>query len=77
VLRSALVNLVGVRRSVAQLLAELIQEQGNAVIDLRFGRRRRRPLRDFRSAAADEFVSILANEVMERNVRHWPMVRAS
>ena len=60
----ALADLVGIRRSVAQLLAELIQEQGHSVIELCLGRRRSRSHGHFRSAAADEFVAISVNELI-------------
>jgi hypothetical protein len=74
VLSRALVNIVGFRRSAAQLLAQLRQEQGYSVIDLRFGRRGSRPLRHFRSAQADEFVAIFVNELIKRQIRHAPSV---
>src|ERR1700722_3699498 len=66
----ALAHFVGFRRSVAQPLNQLIQEQGYAAIDLHVGGPRSRPLGHFRSATADEFIAIQTNEFSERERRH-------
>jgi len=58
----ALADLVGLRRSVAQFLDQLIQEQRDSVIDLSICRWWSRPFRDFRSAPADELVAICGDE---------------
>lgn len=69
-LAGALDDLVGLRRSVAQLVDQLIEEQWHAVINLQCGWRRRRSRRHLRSAAEDDFVAVYGNEFMERDICH-------
>ena len=63
---------VGIRPETrAQRSHELLQEHGHAVIDLRLGRRRNRPRRDFGPATTDELVAVCGNEfVQHRRHKH-------
>jgi len=57
-----------------QLLDQLVQEQGDALIDLRFGGRRTRSARDFRSTALNDLVAIFGNEYFQRDISHFSIV---
>ena len=60
---------VGIRpHSQAQCIDELIQEHGDAVIDLHFGRRRNRPRGDFRPAPRDDLVAVCGDEFMQHRL---------
>jgi len=52
----------------AKDLGELLQKQGNAVLELWLGRTRRGPLGDLRSAASDQFFTVCGEELVQHDL---------
>jgi hypothetical protein len=59
---------LGVRQAAAEGTDKLIEEQGYAVIDLRFCGRGDRPNGDLRSAPPDDLVAVDSNEFMKHGI---------